>query len=61
MASLHDELTVFAGVFSAVDMVAAGFWIISMHEVGPPAAQLFPQFVPGAHSDTLPLVIATFA
>src|SRR5205814_1892753 len=37
-----NELTVFAGVFSAVDIVAAGFWRISMHEVGLPAAQLFP-------------------
>ena len=56
---------------SEVDAVAAGFWTNSRHDVGPAAlVHCVPKFVvehvspvdvPGAHSETLPLVMATVA
>ena len=44
------------GCPSDADASAAGFWTNSMQD--PPLTQFFPQFVPGAHNETVPLVIA---
>ena len=57
-----NVLFVLGGPPFDVDVGAAGFWINSMHEVGPAAfVQDVPQFVPGAHNVTLPLVMETVA
>ena len=51
------ELAVFDGVPCEVDTVAAGFWTNSIHVPVHPV----PQFVPGAHNEMVPLVIAIVA
>ena len=56
------ELLVFEGDPSEVDAVAAGFWTNSMHDVGPAElVHVVPQFVPGEHKETVPLVIERVA
>ena len=47
--------------FSVADTVAAGFWMNNMQDVEMLLVHVVPQFVPGAHNVTFPLVMETVA
>jgi hypothetical protein len=68
----EKALSVLEGVLGEVDAVAAGFWTNNMHDHGPfvlsqvvpgfaPVHVVLPVFVPGAHNETVPLAMVTWA